>query len=601
MRLSCLLLASAFGGVADAQPNVLFIVVDDLNDWVGCLHGHPDADTPNTDALAASGTLFANAHCAAPLCNPSRAATMLGLMPATSGVHGNQQDWRTAPNVQGRRTLPQAFRANGYWTGAAGKIYHANHGGECAAENGGHGGLRGFNHPASWTERFPSHDRQLPLPPVPPGQNANGLDIWHWDWSTTFGFGPESTSDARTAAWAVEQLGKVRDRPFFLAVGIYRPHPPWYLPWTDHPPFRKTDLPRVLDGDLDDVPGIAKGHARPGGLHDRVTSAGKWREAVRHYLAAVRFADRMVGRVLDAATNGPNARRTIVVLWSDHGWHLGEKQKWHKSTNWERATRVPLIVRVPGAAGGRTCHEPVSLVDLYPTLLELCGLPAEPGLDGLSLTPQLADPDAPRPRPAVTTRRIWDGRFVHSVRDRRHRLIRYPTGAEELYDLQADPEEWDNLTGDAAPPGVRDRLAASIPTEVADVPMTDRERDEASFRPLVNRRDLTGWGFQHGPGVGWVNRDGTLVGVLPADGDTRHATLTNHTSLAAARELRFRCRTVGTPTSPPTLRLDDHAVPLPVTGDWVEHALPLDHVDWLCLTPPTGHGATVELRDLRIR
>ena len=496
------------GSTTGRPPNVLFLVVDDLNDWIGCMGGHPQSETPNIDRLAARGMLFTNAHCAAPLCNPSRASVMTGLYPATSGVHGNQQDWRKSPHVKGKSTLPQYFRERGYWTGACGKIFHANHGCECAALNGGHGGLRGFNHPESWTRRHPSKNQQLSKPAVMTGRNMNGLDIWHWDWGG-IDVPDEETTDGRSVAWAVDQLGKNRAEPFFLAVGIYRPHGPWYVPqkYFDAFPRDSIRLPTVKADDLADIPDIAKGYARgPNSLHKRIVRNNLYTAAVQAYLANIHFADAMIGKVLDALDSGPHAENTIVCLWSDHGWHLGEKERWHKSTHWEEATRVPLIFSVPGLTdpGSKTAR-PASLVDLYPTLVELCGLEPNPDLDGVSLVPQLRDPKAPRKRPAITTRAGRD----HSARSEHWRYIRYADGSEELYDHRNDPNEWKNLAGDASTDKVRKELAAWLPKQVNVIREPGDAHREPGFRPIVNEYDLTSW---DGDRRYWSAKDGVITG-----------------------------------------------------------------------------------------
>jgi len=521
------------------RPNVLFIAVDDLNDWIGCLGGHPQAHTPNIDHLASRGVLFINAHCTAPICNASRASVMTGLMPSTSGVHGNQQDWRQSPHVKGKPLLGEYFRRHGYWTGACGKIFHANHGGECGALNGGHGGLRGLNHPESWTERHPNRDQQLSKPAVMPGQNMNGLDVWHWDWGP-IDVPDAATTDGKSVAWAESVLRRKHDRPFFLAVGIYRPHGPWYAPqaYFDKHPLKGIKLPKIRQDDLDDVPPIAKRYV-PHGFHRRILKHDLYESAVQAYLANVTFADAMVGRVLKALGESPYADNTIVCLWSDHGWHLGEKQRWHKSTNWEEATRVPLIVVRPGARGGQRCAEPVSLVDLYPTLVELCGLPRPEHLDGQSLAPQLRDVKTPRERPAIT---IQGGRHV-SVRDRRWRYIRYSDGSEELYDHAADPDEFYNLAADSQHAEQKKRLARWIPKEIRQIPQRHEPPHEPGFRPLFNGYDLTGWS---GDPKLWKVEKGLLVGQTTAEAPLNQNTFLVWTSGDVGHfELRLKLRIVG--------------------------------------------------------
>ena len=506
---------------ADDRPNVLFIAVDDLNDWVGCLGGHPQALTPNIDRLAARGMLFTNAHCAASLCNPSRTSVLTGTYPSTNGVHGNQQDWRQSPFLEGHETLPEYFHNRGYWTGGCGKLFHANHGGECGAPNGGHGGLRGFNQPEAWSERFPSKDRQLAMPPVMPGQNYNDLEIWHWDW------GPievedDLTEDGQAVSWAesVLRAQNFDDGQFFLAVGIYKPHGPWYCPreYFDQHPLGAIELPALNPADdLDDVPMIAKRYLGGGGdYHSRILTDGIYDDAIQAYLANVTFADAMVGRLLDALDESGEADNTVIVLWSDHGWHLGEKQKWHKGTNWEEGTRVPMIVVAPGVAEpGSICAQPVSLVDLYPTLLELGGLPEYTRLDGHSLVPQLGAPARPTERPAYT---INGGRH-QSVRSDRWRYIRYSDGSEELYDHESDPTEYTNLAGLPEHAALKAELATWFPDEIRRAPHESRAPLEDGFRPLFNGYDLTGW---EGDESLWRVDGGVIVGETSTDSALPH-------------------------------------------------------------------------------
>ncbi len=397
--LTLALVVTATAALPQERPNVLFIAVDDLNDWVGCLGGHPQALTPNIDALASSGTLFANAHCAAPLCNPSRTALLFGQHPTTTGVFGNMDDWRTFDSLQGSESLPELFRRNGYFTAAAGKIFHANHGGWKGAltheEGAPYAGRSGFGQPEAWDERFPAKAIQLPMAPVLIDTHRNGINH-HWDWGP-IDFRADDTEDGKTSRWAERQLRATHDRPFFLAVGIYRPHDPQYSPseYFDRHPLAAVELPRILDSDLDDIPAVAHRHVRAANSYEAmIRKHNALQSAARGYLAAVTFADAMIGRVLRALAASPYADSTIVVLFSDHGYHIGEKKKYHKSTLWEEATRVPLIVRVPGMPAGQVSTRPVSLVDIYPTLAELASLTPSQDLDGRSLVPLLGDPRA---------------------------------------------------------------------------------------------------------------------------------------------------------------------------------------------------------------
>lgn len=447
-------------------PNVIFIIADDLNDWVGWLGGHPQARTPNMDRLAKMGMRFTNAHCSYALCNPSRTSLLTGMLPSTSGVFGNEQDWRRSKQIAGKLTLPEHFRANGFITAAGGKIFHANHGGPDGRLAGWHGGRRGFERDMAWQLRFPQPGVQIPDLPVRTGRNFNGLDIWHWDWGG-IQVEDEQTDDGQVVAWAADMLAQRQAKPFFLAVGLYRPHSPWYVPqkYFDERPLDRVELPRVKADDLDDVPPFARSHVKGGNHHQQIVSRNLWKEAVRAYLANVDFCDAMLGRLLDALLAGPNAKNTVVVFTSDHGWYLGEKQMWHKGRLWEEATRVPLTILAPGitrpdAATG----QPVSLIDVYPTICDLARLPQPGHLDGESLLPILRDPSLVRERPVITM--MGGGRNAsYAARSDRWRFIRYADGSEELYDHETDPEEWSNLAAKPEHEGLKKSLAQWFPKE----------------------------------------------------------------------------------------------------------------------------------------
>ena len=452
---------SAYG-----KPNVLFIVADDLRDYAGWMGGHPQAKTPNMDRLAAMGMRFMNAHCNYALCNPSRASMMSGMQPASSGVFGNEQDWRRSVQIAGKPTLPEHFKASGYLTAAAGKIFHANHGGPEGRLAGWHGGRRGFELDAAWDQRFPRAGLQLADLPVHTGQNFNGLNIWHWDWGT-IPVEDAETEDGQSVAFASKFLAEKQKKPFFFALGLYRPHSPWYVPqkYFDLFPLEGITLPQVKADDLDDVPPIAKSHAKPGSHHETIVANDKWKDAVRAYLASVAFCDAMLGQVLDALDAGPHAKNTIIVFTSDHGWYLGEKQMWHKGRLWEEATRVPLVVVAPKTTQPDSrSMQPVSLVDLYPTLCDLTGVKKPAHLDGTSFKPLLTDPAATRDKPAITTSG-GGAAASYAARDVRWRYIRYADGSEELYDHDVDPFEWTNLAAAPEHSAVKTNLAAHFPTE----------------------------------------------------------------------------------------------------------------------------------------
>jgi len=439
-----------------ARPDVLFIAVDDLNDWIGVLGGHPQAKTPNIDLLAKRGMLFSNAHTAAPSCNPSRAALMTGVLPSTSGVYSNAFDWRRAPALRDKPTLPQYLRGHGYKAMRGGKIYHA--------WSFTPDGFIGTTHPPSWDVGYPSLNRQMPeeIRPLYWPINRNpGLIYGMFDWAPV-GAEDWATADGQVVSWARRRLLEKRDEALFLAVGIYRPHLPWYVPqrYFDMHPIDKIELPAVLADDLDDVPRYAR-RGSSSRIHKWVVENDHWKKAVQGYLASISFADAMVGRLIDALDQSGKADKTIVVLWSDHGWHLGEKGYWRKFSLWEEATHVPLIVVAPGvtAAGSQTA-KPVSLMDLYPTLCELAGVAVPKHTEGFSLVPLLKDANAQWDHAAVTS---W-GYQNHSVRGERYRYIRYEDGGEELYDHRIDPHEHRNLAANPDLAARKAALAKHLPT-----------------------------------------------------------------------------------------------------------------------------------------
>lgn len=434
-----------FGGVCRAaRPNVLFIAVDDLNDWIGALGGHPQASTPNIDKLLSRGVLFTHAYCAAPACNPSRAALMTGIRPSTSGVYLNSHPWRKSlPNAV---TLPQNFMKAGYTAMGSGKIYHGS-----------------FPDPPSWDEYFPSKTKQKPNDPLPPNRPINGIPkTAHFDW------GPVDASDAdmgdaQVADWVIGQLKKEHAKPFFLACGMYRPHLPWFVPrkYFDKFPLEDIRLPKTLADDLEDVPPAGVKMARPQGDHAKVVKHNQWKHAVQGYLASIAFTDAQLGRVLEAFDRSPHAKNTIIVFWTDHGWHLGEKHHWRKFALWEEATRTPLMIAAPGVTQPNSrCEHPVSLLDIYPTLIDLCALPDNNRLEGVTLRLLLEEPETKNwDRPALTTH----GRNNHALRSLRYRYIRYADGGEELYDHTTDPHEWKNLAADPTLAKIKQKFIEQLP------------------------------------------------------------------------------------------------------------------------------------------
>lgn len=474
---ACLLLP-----VSAAKPNVVFIAIDDQNDWVGAFGGHPMAKTPHLDRLAARGTAFLNAHCNAPLCNPSRTSLMLGLRPTTTGIYGLSPWFRNVPEWAGRVTLPQHFKKHGYRTLTAGKIYHGGIGGpekrkvefDVWGPDGGVGVRPG---------------KKL-VGPTPMGNNPLV------DWGV-FPHRDEDKGDYKVADWAIRQLKAApKDQPFFLAAGFFLPHVPCYATqrWFDLYPDNDSVLPLIKEDDRADTPRFSwyLHWSLPEPRLKWLKEEKQWRNLVRSYLACTSFVDAQVGRVMAALEEAGLAENTIVVVWGDHGWHLGEKGISGKNTLWDDGTRVPLIFAGPGVGRGGRVMQPADLLDIYPTLIELCGLDGRGDLDGLSLVPQLKDPAAKRERPAITTHNPGN----HGLRGERWRYIRYADGSEELYDHRNDPNEWTNLASRPEHAAViaehrkwlPDKEHPPVPGSASRVLSYDPAKDEAVWEGTTVRR-----------------------------------------------------------------------------------------------------------------
>ena len=424
--------ATLFGGAGqvsaqtpEQKPNVLMIVIDDQNDWIGAFGGHPMVKTPNIDALAARGAALLNAQVPAPLCNPSRTAILTGLRPSTTGIYALSPWFREVPQWKNRVTLPQYFHDHGYRTYANGKVYHQVD--KQKAEFDEWGGL---------------HD----LAGVRPDKRLiDPMPSKVIDWGV-FPHRDEDKGDYKTAAWAVDQLRNApKDKPFFIAAGFHLPHVPVYVTqkWWDLYPDDDSILPPVKPDERAGLPRFSwyLHWQLPEHRLNEVQQYGQWRNMVHSYLAATSFIDAQVGRILAALKESGLAENTIVVVFGDNGYHLGEKEITGKNTLWARSTRSPLIFAGPGITPGGRCTQPVELLDIYPTLIDLCGLPPRSDLDGISIRPQLENDKARRGRPAVTDANPGN----HSVCSERWRYIHYADGSEELYDMQSDPHEWNNL------------------------------------------------------------------------------------------------------------------------------------------------------------
>jgi len=463
----------AKGSVAQRPLNILFLAVDDMKDWVGCLDGYDGTvQTPNIDQLASQGMLFRNAHCPSPKCAPSRAAILTGLRPSTSGLYDNGHWW--LPNCPDVVTLPAHFMNHDYQVVGAGKIFHHTAGNHPPNQWNDFQQILFRNDPwfRSSKQNYP-WSRSGPEPADFPFSGVTGLGHEN-DWGS-LQIADKDYDDARSAQYAIDFLGDSHDQPFFLACGLFRPHLPWYVPaqYFDLYPIDQIRLPAVQADDLDDVPAAGRQLAKDRRSDfKKIREQHHWKQAIQAYLASISYADAQLGKVLKALKNSVHAQHTIIVLWSDHGWHLGSKQHWHKSTLWEEATRVPLIIDVPGFASG-SCDAAVNLISLYPTLLQLCDHKIPDALDGPSLVPLLQDPTTPWSQPAVIEFRRGNA----AVRDERFRYIRYANGGEELYDHATDPSEWHNLANDPMFLEIKQRLSKWVPQKWAESAATKSQFD----------------------------------------------------------------------------------------------------------------------------
>ena len=457
------------------RPNILFIAIDDQNDWIGCLGGHPQIQTPNIDRLAARGTVFLNAHCQSPLCNPSRTSLMTGRRPDSTGVYGLAPWFRQVEDLKDIVSLPQHLRAHGYKTLTAGKIYHGGYGRKRTdSEFDVIGPPPGIGaRPKKKLVRTPSNHRLV-------------------DWGV-FPHRDADKQDYVVASWGVEQLNNPPDEPFFLSIGFFLPHVPCYATqkWFDLYPEDTLQLPPFLENDRADTPRFSwyLHWKLPEPRHKFLVDQNEWKNLVRSYLACTSFVDSQVGRLMAALRKNKLEENTVVVLWSDHGWHLGEKAITGKNTLWDRGTRVPLIFAGPRISAGGRCTKPAELLDIYPTLAELCDLKRLDELEGHSLVPQLRNANAPREWPAITTHNHDN----HGVRSEHWRYIRYADGSEELYDMREDPNEWNNLAADP-------KLAQIVKQHRRWIPESRRPVPGSKHRILLYSED------------GQVNWEGSNVG-----------------------------------------------------------------------------------------
>ena len=433
----------------DKKPNVLFLIVDDMNNY-GFYDEYPNVKMPYLDRFKETAVTFRHAYCASPICTPSRAATFSGLFPHETGVYFNGGDpWQKSKVLQQIETLPECFKRNGYKCFGNGKLYHAK-------LEEGRDTLNWNNSPyAGGFKPYPDEEHQL-----------NGRFWGHQ------AFPDEDFPDCINADKTIDFLQKDHDKPFFCALGLWRPHSPFTCPQRFYNIYNleAIEIPKgYLPNDLSDIDTLAQQLIDPFNRFGAVSgdeNIEKWKEMIWAYLACNSFADWNIGRVIEALNKSRYADNTIVVFWSDNGYHCGEKNHWEKGTIWEQASLTPLAIRLPGNInGGKVCREAVSLVDIYPTLVDLCKIaPPKQKLNGQNLHYLLKKTDEKRAEPALTTLGIE----YSSLRNETHRYIRYSNGSEELYNHLCDPNEFYNIAKEQDSKEIIDYFRSYIPKHWKD-------------------------------------------------------------------------------------------------------------------------------------
>ena len=453
---------------AQEKPNVLFLIIDDLNDWVSISNKFPNVKTPNIDRLAKKGTYFSKAYSQAPLCGPSRASFLSGLLPSKTGVYlqMNDVDLKKYYDEQFKVDfLPNYFSKNGYKTLGVGKIFHNGPGVKAFDEYGG-----------KFEAYGPSPEKRMNYDPAWFGQKGTQTD---------WGPYPESDSqmpDFKSAEWASEQLAKKHEKPFFMAVGFIRPHVPWHVPqkWFDRVNLNKIQTPPYLETDMEDIPEIAKAITQVPEMPTTkwAINQNNWKEMIQAYIACIAFVDAQIGKVLDSLEKSAYKNNTYVVLLSDHGYHLGEKNRFAKHSLWERSAHVPLIISGPGIQQHKINSSPVGLIDIYPTLLDLCELPQNKQNDGRSIVPILKNNSLNWDYPVYS----FYGSGNVSIFKNKYHYIRYEDFSEELYDLNKDPQEWKNKAKEVEETKLLINFRELVPIKTAPYALKSVMEGNAYFR-----------------------------------------------------------------------------------------------------------------------
>ncbi|MFC1762951.1 sulfatase [Planctomycetota bacterium] len=462
-------------------PNVIFFATDDLCDWVGPL-GYAQAVTPNLDKLAQRGVTFTNAHCPGTFCAPSRSAIFTGRYASTTGCYTTQVYFQNRPEL---KPMQQAFKEGGYTTFGAGKLFH---------HPAGYVDLRAWDEffvrseaqkrtgwPLnSWGNSTPkTRGNDIPIPEPYPNsvynRNRKPANRFFLEWGAVPNEREEEMADTQRINWACNVLRQKHDKPFLLAVGLYAPHFPNYSPqkYFDLYDAEQIKAPPYKEDDLDDLPPkIRKAKInRKRQHHERLEEIGAIEDAIHGYLAAVSYADAMLGRLLETLHTSPYHDNTIIVFWSDHGYHHGEKGDWGKHTLWERTTNVPFLWAGPGVKNDATIDATANLIDMYPTFIDMCGLPAVKGLEGTSLVGVLGNPSTAEDRNVYVPYLDPGG---YAIINQKWRYIHYSDNTEELYDLRSDPNEWHNLAENEAYTAIKQALRRSAPTTFAPAGITSK-------------------------------------------------------------------------------------------------------------------------------
>jgi arylsulfatase A-like enzyme len=455
------------GPAADAPgkaPNVIFIATDDLNDWVGPLDSPIKAKTPHLDRLAARGVTFLHAQACGAFCAPSRSALFTGRHPSTTGAYTTQVYWRDHPEL---RPLQVALQEAGYRTYGTGKLFH---------HPAGYLDQRGWTdfHVRTQAQReagwpVDSWLQGAPLPtPMPYSrftrEQRSISDRTFMEYAPLPNEVEKDMADTQQTDWAIRMVQRSHDQPFFIALGLYAPHFPNYAPqkYYDLYPLDEIRLPPIKEDDSADLPPPVRRFMdnRKKNIHDKLNELGEMKEVLRAYLACVSYADAMLGRVLDALEASPERDNTLVIFWSDQGYHHGEKGHWGKHTLWDRTGHIPFIWAGPGIVRQGKVAAPVSAIDLYPTLVDLCRLAPDSGLEGQSLAGTLRDCSKAKDRDVLLCDINPGG---YALVNSQWRYIHYADGSEELYDLSKDRNEWFNLAGEGKYRPVMDEIKKSAP------------------------------------------------------------------------------------------------------------------------------------------